>query len=75
MGPIKGDGLLDISLNQSDHEDDFDSQSFNLASLKPLCISSLSVYEGPLDLFKYMGDCVVDNLTSYKDLSDYALGI
>ena len=68
MGSVNCDELVDIS--QSIHEDD--TQSDNLASLKPLFISSLSLTEGPIDLINYGGDCIP---SSCKDSSDFALGV
>ena len=72
MGSVNCDGLVDFSINQYGHEDD--TESDNLASLKPLCISSLSLTEGPIDLINYGGDCV-NNPISCKESSNFALGV
>ena len=68
MGSVNCDELVDI--NQPSHEDD--TQFDKLASLKPLCITSLSFSEGPIDLKNYGGACV-NNPISCIDTSDSAL--
>ena len=68
MGFVNCDELVDI--NQPGHEGD--TQSDKLASLKPLCITYLSLTEGPIDLINYGGDCIP---SSCKDSSDFALGV
>ena len=50
-----------------------DAVSENLATLKPLCTSTLSVSESPVDLTNYGGACV-NYPISCIDISDSALG-
>ena len=71
MGSVNCDGLVYFSIYQSGHEDD--TQFDDLASPKPLCISSLSLTDGPIDLINYGGDCV--NPSSCKDSSYFSLGV
>ena len=53
IGPDFIDEMVDI--NQVVRED---AVSENLATLKPLCTSTLSVSESPVDLTNYGGACV-----------------
>ena len=68
MGPYFIDEMVDI--NQVVRED---AVSENLATLKPLCTSTLSVSESPVDLTNYGGACV-NYPISCIDISDSALG-
>ena len=68
MGPYFIDEMVDI--NQVVHED---AVSENLASLKPLYTSTLSVSESPVDLTNYRGACV-NYPISCIDISDSSLG-
>ena len=70
LGCVNCDELVDI--NHSGHEDDI--QFDKLASLKPLCITSLSLSEGPIDLINYGGDCV-NNPSSCNDTLDFVPGV
>ena len=68
MGPYFIDEMVDI--NQVVHED---AVSENLASLKPLYTSTLSVSESPVDLTNYGVSCV-NYPISCIDISDSVLG-
>ena len=72
MGSVNCDGLVYFSINQSGHEDGFDTQFDNFATLKPLFISSLSLSEGHIDLINYGGDYIP---SSCRDSSNFALGV
>ena len=68
LGPNFIDEMVDI--NQVVHED---AVSKNLASLKPLCTSTLSIFEIPVDFTNY-GGAYVNYPISCIDISDSTLG-